>query len=828
MRHCSPTAVQFGGTEGNARLTKGNALVLLVLLAAEGATIPFIGGHLTWHIFLGLALIPPVLLKLGSTTWRFARYYLKAPEYLEKGPPHPLMRLLVAPLTVASTAGLFGTGALLMILHPQRGILLGLHKASFIVWLGAMGLHVLGHVLELPGFLRTALGQRHSGARLRQLAIAGALVVGVMLAIVALPAAHTWEHWASQHHSREGRDASAAKPSPATRLSAQRVTVASSPAGRLLGLPDIAGGPVPGYVLIADRNNDRLLIVSPSKRVVWTFPRPGDVRPGQSFHDPDDAFFTPGYKAISINEEFNETVSLVDVRTHRIGWSFGHAGTAGSAFGYLSNPDDAYLLPNGLVMVADIKNCRVLFINRAKRVVREIGHAGSCTHDPPVGLSSPNGATPLPDGGVLVTEIGGWVDRIDAAGKLVYSLRTPTTYPSDAQLLPNGNILVAGFNSPGRVDELTPSGRVVWTYGPPSGPGALDRPSLAVRWPNGMIAVTDDWHHRIVVIDPKTKRIVWSYGHDGSPGKGPGYLSKPDGLDLLPAARLTAPELRSSHLPKPTALSVGRVGEIPAALSRASAVMLPNGNLVVAGGIVGASSTDQILIGPPSRLQLRGHLPAAGHDAAAVLQGRAVYVFGGGQSVSTNTVVRIDPSRGTALLSAPLDEALSDLGAVVIGSRVYLVGGYTGTRYASAVLRYDGRAHTSTVARLPAGIRYAGVSALDGKIYVAGGVTTAGETDAVLAVDPVTGAVRHIAKLPAPNAYAPLVSWHGALYSIGGKTGAGAAVASIVRIDPATGRTRVVGRLPEKLAEPAAVASAGEIVVVGGEGSRAVFSVRLR
>ena len=70
---------------------------------------------------------------------------------------------------------------------------------------------------------------------------------------------------------------------------------------------------------------------------------------------------------------------------------------------------------------------------------------------------------------------------------------------------------------------------------PPGDSLRLDRPSLAVRWPNGMIAVTDDWHHRIVVIDPRTKRIVWQYGHDGIPSASPGYLSKPDGLDLLPA-----------------------------------------------------------------------------------------------------------------------------------------------------------------------------------------------------------------------------------------------------------------------------------------------------
>ncbi len=316
---------------------------------------------------------------------------------------------------------------------------------------------------------------------------------------------------------------------------ARRVRAApATPAGRL-GFPALKRGPVPGYLMIADRDNNRIIILNPhTKKIVWRFPRPGDLRPGQSFADPDDAFFTPGYRAISTNEEFNQTIGEIDIRTHRLVWTFGHPGVRGSAFGYLSNPDDAYQLPNGLFMVADIQNCRVLFIDRAHKVVREIGHAGYCGHDPPTGLSSPNGATPLPGGGVLVTEIGGWVDRISASGRLLYSLRTPTTYPSDAQLLPNGNILVAGFNNPGRVDELTPAGRVVWTFAP-TGYWQLDQPSLAVRWPNGMIAITDDWHHRVLVVDPHTKRVVWSYGHLDRPGSGPGFLNKPDGLDLLPA-----------------------------------------------------------------------------------------------------------------------------------------------------------------------------------------------------------------------------------------------------------------------------------------------------
>ena len=247
------------------------------------------------------------------------------------------------------------------------------------------------------------------------------------------------------------------------------VRVRRRPTHLPLGLPPVPPGPVPGYVLIADRNNNRLLLVSPSKRIVWRFPRPGDVRAGQSFHDPDDAFFTPDRKRIVTNEEFNDSLAQIDLRTHRIVWSYGRPGVAGSAPGELSNPDDAYVLRNHDVTVADIKNCRILTLSPAGRTVRSLGSAGRCAHDPPRAFSSPNGATPLADGGLLITEIGGWIDRVDARGRLLYSLRTPTTYPSDAQPLPNGDVLVAGFNTPGRVDELTPQGRIVWTYGPLSG-----------------------------------------------------------------------------------------------------------------------------------------------------------------------------------------------------------------------------------------------------------------------------------------------------------------------------------------------------------------------
>jgi hypothetical protein len=189
-----------GGVNGNERLTGTNAVILLLLLAVEGATVPFVRQLLTLHIFLGLMLVPPVLLKLGTTGWRFARYYLRDAEYLRRGPPKAFLRYLVAPFTVASTAVLFGTGVAIVFVHPQRGFLIGLHKASFVIWLGATGVHVLAHMLTLPALVRADFRGSTAGARLRQFVLAGAVVAGLAVAIAGLPAAHDWAHWTALHH----------------------------------------------------------------------------------------------------------------------------------------------------------------------------------------------------------------------------------------------------------------------------------------------------------------------------------------------------------------------------------------------------------------------------------------------------------------------------------------------------------------------------------------------------------------------------------------------------------------------------------------------------
>ena len=184
-----------GGSAGNEQLTAALAAVLLVLLAIEGATLLNLTSLLTVHAFVGMLLIPVIALKVGSTGWRMLSYYRHADEYVRRGPPHVMLRVLVAPLTILSTIVLFGTGVALLVLDQTHGTIVGLHKASFIVWVGATGVHVLSHVLELPRALRVRL----PGAALRVALVSASVVAGAMLAVATLPAADHLQDRASAH-----------------------------------------------------------------------------------------------------------------------------------------------------------------------------------------------------------------------------------------------------------------------------------------------------------------------------------------------------------------------------------------------------------------------------------------------------------------------------------------------------------------------------------------------------------------------------------------------------------------------------------------------------
>ncbi len=186
-----------GGPDGNEQLTATTGVILIALLAVLGVTILRVQPLISVHLFVGFLLLGPVTLKMASTGYRFVRYYTHNDAYRRKGPPEMLMRL-IGPLVVLSTVIVFASGVVLLFLGPtQRGQWVGIHKVSFIVWLVFTGLHVLGHLQHLPGSLRAAHTssdptKRSAGDAGRWITIAGALVGGVVLAIVLIPHFAAW------------------------------------------------------------------------------------------------------------------------------------------------------------------------------------------------------------------------------------------------------------------------------------------------------------------------------------------------------------------------------------------------------------------------------------------------------------------------------------------------------------------------------------------------------------------------------------------------------------------------------------------------------------
>lgn len=178
-------------------------MLLLLLLAAEGVTILSIRPLLSAHIVIGLLLIPPVALKLVSTGYRFLRYYTGDAGYVAKGPPHILMRVL-APLLVLTTLTVLGTGVGMLALGPRqhRDLLLGLHKASFVLWFFLMAVHVLVYAPRLP---RLVFSGRSIGPRTAL--VASSVAAGALLAGATYSLAAPWLHRA--HSEREGAGAAA-------------------------------------------------------------------------------------------------------------------------------------------------------------------------------------------------------------------------------------------------------------------------------------------------------------------------------------------------------------------------------------------------------------------------------------------------------------------------------------------------------------------------------------------------------------------------------------------------------------------------------------------
>jgi hypothetical protein len=296
-----------------------------------------------------------------------------------------------------------------------------------------------------------------------------------------------------------------------------------------------AGSPYFGAkLLVADRGNNRLLLLDDTGRIIWTYPSDYAAAPPGGFYFPDDAFFAKQGTEIISNQEQNETIVVIGFPSGQLLWQHGHPGVASAQPGYLHEPDDAYLLKNGQVSIADADNCRIQVINPDHSISAQIGTNGVCRHNPPSEVGSPNGDTPLADGNLLVSEITGqWVSEYTPKGSLVWTVHLPIGYPSDPQQIGPDLYLISDYSHPGAILEFNREGQILYRYAPPSGLGELNQPSLTELLPSGVFMTNDDYRNRMVAVDPTTQALVWQYGVPDTQGTGPGMLNTPDGFDIL-------------------------------------------------------------------------------------------------------------------------------------------------------------------------------------------------------------------------------------------------------------------------------------------------------
>lgn len=181
----------------NARLTAITGTVLLILVGAEVITTLLMGSLFGLHFFLGMLLIGPVCLKIGSTVWRFARYYLGSEPYVRRGPPATLQRVL-GPVLIATSVGVLGTGVLLAFSGPG-GQWEKLHQLFFYLWLIIVIIHVVHYLPKLPQLLASHPAERArqaaTASRARWLLLAGSVAVGLVLAVLTYHLRARWGSW---------------------------------------------------------------------------------------------------------------------------------------------------------------------------------------------------------------------------------------------------------------------------------------------------------------------------------------------------------------------------------------------------------------------------------------------------------------------------------------------------------------------------------------------------------------------------------------------------------------------------------------------------------
>ncbi|WP_436664385.1 hypothetical protein ACOALA_10305 [Alicyclobacillus acidoterrestris] len=183
----------------NERLTALAGGVLFVVIAAQLVITANLRALISIHIFVGVLLCGPLIVKLCSTAYRFVQYYTHSPSFAQKEAPNIWLRVL-APFLVVVTLMVFVSGFALAIVGPSHiGVILDIHAACVALWLPLLAVHVYAHIRKASHWIASDWNNQDQASGFGRSArfsinIFG-LILGALGAIAMIPVSAPWRHW---------------------------------------------------------------------------------------------------------------------------------------------------------------------------------------------------------------------------------------------------------------------------------------------------------------------------------------------------------------------------------------------------------------------------------------------------------------------------------------------------------------------------------------------------------------------------------------------------------------------------------------------------------
>jgi hypothetical protein len=207
-----------------------------------------------------------------------------------------------------------------------------------------------------------------------------------------------------------------------------------------------------GNTLITDTTNNRLIEVTPDKKIVMNSDEwgsgTGKLSDGSHLHYPNEAFELED-RTFLVTDRNNDRCIQVD-RNGKVIWAFEKE---------LQHPHNANALPNGNILIADSDGNRILEINRKKEVIWSYG-----------------------DG-----------------------LKETLWWPRSGIRLKNGNTLVTDSKNH-RIIEVSPEGKPVWTFQTEH----VDKFYITQTTKEGTFLISCTGHHQVIEVD-RAGNIVWLF-----------------------------------------------------------------------------------------------------------------------------------------------------------------------------------------------------------------------------------------------------------------------------------------------------------------------------